>query len=82
MGSQVADAALGGDAMNGMMSPVTRLARKSTQDLIDRLRWLEDRAVKADGRIGSWMSRRATIEEQIADVRLALRQHGVVDVPK
>lgn len=78
MGSEVTDAA-GGDAM---MSPVTRLSRKSTQDLMDRLSWLEARAVKAEGRIDTWVARQAQINEQIGDVKAALAQRGIVDVSK
>lgn len=60
-------------------SPLAVLEGKATQDLLDRLVWLEKRLAIADARIGYWQNERVDREEQIADVTRALLDRGIVN---
>jgi hypothetical protein len=64
--------------MMGGPSPAVTLASKSTQDLLDRLAWLECRHAIAEARVGHWMNERVLREEQMADVVRVLRDRGIV----
>ena len=58
-----------------IVDPAYALSKKSTQDLLDRLAWLEAREQKAEVRLGA-------LRVKIEDVRRALLLKGIVDVPR
>lgn len=65
-----------------MMSPVSAMLRKSTQDILDRLAWLEERKALARTRMAYWDEVSARRDDEIAVCRVALRERGIVDVSR
>lgn len=62
------------------VTDLTAIAAKSTQDILDRLAWLDGRRARSRARIEHWQRIDDRRGEEIAACRVILRERGIVDI--